>query len=168
MTDAILRFEAVDKAYFGVTVLRSITLDIERGSIVGLVGENGAGKSTLMNILGGVTSADAGQMLLDGVAHAPRDPRDADRAGIAFIHQELNLFTNLTIAENFFINDFPRRGGTPFLDRGQSAQARPGVPGHGRPRRLAGPPRRAPHARRAAARGGRQGAVGRCPHPHLR
>ena len=92
---------------------------MERGSIVGLVGENGAGKSTLMNILGGVVPLDAGQMLLDGEVHAPRDPRDADRAGIAFIHQELNLFTNLTIAENFFISDFPTMGKVPLLSRGE-------------------------------------------------
>ena len=119
MTDPILRFEGVDKAFFGVAVLKGITLDVERGSVVGLVGENGAGKSTLMNILGGVVPLDAGQMLLDGEVHSPRDPRDADRAGIAFIHQELNLFTNLTIAENFFINSFPRHAGTPILDRGR-------------------------------------------------
>ena len=119
MTDTILRFEDVHKAFFGVTVLESITLEIERGSIVGLVGENGAGKSTLMNILGGVVPLDAGQMLLDGEAYAPHDPRDADHAGIAFIHQELNLFTNLTIAENFFISGFPTMGKVPLLSRGE-------------------------------------------------
>ena len=122
MTDTILRFEDVRKAFFGVTVLDGITLDVERGSIVGLVGENGAGKSTLMNILGGVVPLDAGQMLLDGEVHAPRDPRDADRAGIAFIHQELNLFTNLSIAENFFISDFPTLGRVPLLSRGEIRQ----------------------------------------------
>jgi len=119
MTDTILRFEGVNKAFFGVPVLEEVTIDIERGSIVGLVGENGAGKSTLMNILGGVVPLDGGQMLLDGETYAPRDPRDADRAGIAFIHQELNLFTNLTIAENLFISDFPRRGPAPIMDRGR-------------------------------------------------
>ena len=124
MTDTILRFEDVHKAFFGVTVLESITLEVTRGSIVGLVGENGAGKSTLMNILGGVVPLDAGQMLLDGEAYAPHDPRDADRAGIAFIHQELNLFTNLTIAENFFISGFPTMGKVPLLSRGESG----GVP----------------------------------------
>jgi ribose transport system ATP-binding protein len=117
MPGPILRFEGVSKAFFGVPVLKDITLDVEPGAIVGLVGENGAGKSTLMNILGGVVSPDAGSIAIDGEAYAPRDPRDADRAGIAFIHQELNLFTNLSIAENFFISDFPRRGGTPILDR---------------------------------------------------
>ena len=60
MTDTILRFEDVHKAFFGVPVLEGITLDVERGSIVGLVGENGAGKSTLMNILGGVVPAGRG------------------------------------------------------------------------------------------------------------
>jgi len=119
MTDTILRFEDVHKAFFGVTVLEDVTLDVARGSVVGLVGENGAGKSTLMNILGGVVTLDGGQLLLDGEAYAPRDPRDADRAGIAFIHQELNLFTNLTIAENLFIGDFPQRGPIPLLDRGK-------------------------------------------------
>jgi ABC-type sugar transport system ATPase subunit len=119
MNDTILRFDNVHKAFFGVTVLDGVTLDIRRGSTVGLVGENGAGKSTLMNILGGVVQLDGGQLLLDGEVFAPRDPSDADRAGIAFIHQELNLFTNLTIAENLFISDFPRRGATPVLNRGQ-------------------------------------------------
>jgi ABC-type sugar transport system ATPase subunit len=117
MPDPILRFVDVSKAFFGVPVLRDVTLDVEPGTIVGLVGENGAGKSTLMNILGGVVPLDAGSMVLAGELYAPRDPRDADRAGIAFIHQELNLFTNLSIAENFFISDFPRRGRTPILDR---------------------------------------------------
>ena len=119
MSDPILRFESVSKAFFGVPVLADISLDIEPGSIVGLVGENGAGKSTLMNILGGVVPLDSGRMLFDGEPYSPRDPRDADAAGVAFIHQELNLFTNLSIAENFFISDFPRHGRVPFLDRGR-------------------------------------------------
>ena len=117
MSDSILQFCNVNKSFFGVPVLKDITLDIERGHIVGLVGENGAGKSTLMNILGGVVPLDTGKMLLNGADYEPADPGDADRAGIAFIHQELNLFTNLSIAENFFINDFPRRGRLPLLDR---------------------------------------------------
>jgi ABC-type sugar transport system ATPase subunit len=119
MSDTILQFKHVNKSFFGVPVLKDITLDIERGHIVGLVGENGAGKSTLMNILGGVVPLDSGQMLFNAQAYAPQDPREADRAGIAFIHQELNLFTNLSVAENFFINKFPRRGRVPLLHRQQ-------------------------------------------------
>ena len=117
MGDSILQFCNVNKSFFGVPVLKDISLDIERGHVVGLIGENGAGKSTLMNILGGVVPLDTGKILLNGSDFEPANPADADRAGIAFIHQELNLFTNLSIAENFFINDFPRRGRLPMLNR---------------------------------------------------
>jgi ABC-type sugar transport system ATPase subunit len=117
MSEIILQFCNLDKSFFGVRVLKNISMDIPRGAIVGLIGENGAGKSTLMNILGGVHPADAGKMILNGQDYAPRDPAHATRSGIAFIHQELNLFTNLSIAENFFISDFPRMGKTPLLNR---------------------------------------------------
>jgi ribose transport system ATP-binding protein len=117
MSDLILQFKDVHKAFFGVPVLKGIDLDVERGTTVGLVGENGAGKSTLVNILGGVVPASSGEMLLDGQSYLPADAGDADHAGIAFIHQELNLFTNLSIAENFFITDFPTMGRAPLLNR---------------------------------------------------
>jgi ABC-type sugar transport system ATPase subunit len=117
MSDLILQFKDIHKSFFGVPVLKAIDLDIERGTTVGLVGENGAGKSTLMNILGGVVPPTSGQMLLNGEAYLPHDPKVADEAGIAFIHQELNLFTNLSIAENFFINEFPTTGRLPLLNR---------------------------------------------------
>ena len=64
-----------------------------------------------MNILGGVIHADSGRVLFDGQEHRPRNPHEATQSGIAFIHQELNLFTNLTVAENLFIGGFPRVGG---------------------------------------------------------
>src|SRR5262249_5270189 len=79
---------------------------------------NGSGKSTTMNILGGVHQPDRGTMTLDGAPYAPRGPRDAADRGIAFIHQELNLFRNLTVEENLFITGFPKLiGGLPFIDR---------------------------------------------------
>lgn len=117
MDDLILQFCNIEKSFFGVRVLKNVSIDIPRGHIVGLIGENGAGKSTLMNILGGVVPLDKGKMLLNGQEYAPRDPAQASSAGIAFIHQELNLFTNLSIAENFFISDFPLMRKTPFLDK---------------------------------------------------
>ncbi len=117
MNDFILQFCSIEKSFFGVRVLKDVNIDIRRGHIVGLIGENGAGKSTLMNILGGVIPFDAGKILLNGKDYAPRDPSQAARSGIAFIHQELNLFTNLSVAENFFISDFPLLGKTPFLDK---------------------------------------------------
>ena len=109
MDHPLIEFRAIGKQFFGVEVLRSISFMLQPGRVLGLVGENGAGKSTLMNILGGVVAPDAGSMLLRGTPYAPGRPRDATAAGIAFVHQELNLFTNLSIAENLQIDSFPRR-----------------------------------------------------------
>jgi ribose transport system ATP-binding protein len=103
-----LTFEGIGKSFFGVNVLKDVSLTLETGRVLGLVGQNGAGKSTLMNILGGVIAPDAGTMTLDGAAYAPGGPREAEGRGVAFIHQELNLFSNLTIAENIFIGELPR------------------------------------------------------------
>jgi len=114
----ILQVEAVCKSFFNVRVLRDVSLSLERGHILGLVGENGAGKSTLMNILGGVLTPDSGSVLVEGRRLALRNPQHAAEHGIAFIHQELNLFGNLTVAENLFVPRFPRRRvlGFPVLD----------------------------------------------------
>jgi ABC-type sugar transport system ATPase subunit len=117
MNEPILEFKQVSKAFFGVYALHDVSLSVPRGHVIGLIGQNGAGKSTLMNILGGVVRPDSGEMLLNGQPHHPRTPSDAMRAGIAFIHQELNLFTNLSIAENIFIDAFPRLGRLPILNR---------------------------------------------------
>jgi ribose transport system ATP-binding protein len=119
LSEMSLEIQGISKAFFGAYALRDVSLSIRRGSILGLIGENGAGKSTLMNIFGGVIQPDEGTMRLNDEAYAPRRAADANHAGIAFIHQELNLFTNLSIAENIFINDFPVRRVGPFsaIDR---------------------------------------------------
>jgi ribose transport system ATP-binding protein len=106
----------LDKAYSGVPVLRNVSLRVPAGAIVGMVGENGAGKSTLMNVLGGVVPRDAGTITLADEPYEPRGPSDAAASGIAFIHQELNLFGNLSVAENLSINRLPSRGRLPLLD----------------------------------------------------
>ncbi len=108
MSDYILELKDIRKGFFGVEVLHGVNLQFKRGQVYGLVGENGAGKSTLMNIVGGVFQADGGEMLLDGAKYHPVTPRDAKTARIAFIHQELNLFSNLSVAENLFIDDLPK------------------------------------------------------------
>ena len=126
MSDPILALEGVGKSFFGVAALRDVTLALGRGRVLGLVGQNGAGKSTLVNILGGVLPPDTGSMRLDGAPYAPGNPRDAERAGFAFIHQELNLFTNLSIAENIFITRMPRRRGRARSTGGSSPRAPPG------------------------------------------
>ncbi len=106
--EPVLAFEEICRGYYGVPVLRHISFELKRGTVLGLVGENGAGKTTLMNILGGVLPPESGQMRLWGEPYTPASPAEAALRGIAFIHQELNLFGNLTIAENFFITCFPQ------------------------------------------------------------
>ena len=90
---------------------REFRLSVSRGEVIGLVGENGAGKSTLMNVLGGVVEPSAGTIYLDGQARKSLTVGDAIAAGIAFVHQELNLFDNLDAAANVFIGREPLRGG---------------------------------------------------------
>jgi ribose transport system ATP-binding protein len=114
-------FDQIEKGFFGIPVLRQVSFSIGKGETIGLVGENGAGKSTLMNILGGNLQADQGRMILDGQPYLPANPAAAEAHGVAFIHQELNLFPNLTIAENLFITALPHRSGllSPLMDRAQ-------------------------------------------------
>jgi ABC-type sugar transport system ATPase subunit len=121
VSEPILRFEHIGKHFFGAVALHDVSLAVQPGSVMGLIGENGAGKSTLMNILGGVLPPDEGQILLLGKPYHPCGPADATGAGIAFIHQELNLFGNLSIIDNLFIDRFPRVGRTPLIRRRQAA-----------------------------------------------
>jgi ribose transport system ATP-binding protein len=113
----MIELRGVCKAFGRVPVLREVSLTLAPGRTLGLVGGNGAGKSTLMNVIGGNVSPDAGEMRLGGEAYAPRDAREAERRGVAFVHQELNLFPNLTIAENLLLGRLPRRRGLPLVDR---------------------------------------------------
>jgi ABC-type sugar transport system ATPase subunit len=112
----LLVAEHLTKSFFGVQVLHGVGFEVRAGEALGLVGENGSGKSTSMNIVGGVLRPDGGRMLLGGKPYAPATPRQAGEAGVAFIHQELNLFSNLTVAENIFVHELPVRGGVPLID----------------------------------------------------
>jgi len=123
MPEPILQFDGISKSFFGVHALQDVTFSLPKGHLLGLIGENGAGKTTLMNILGGVLQPDCGGMRLKGRDYAPRNPAEATEAGVAFIHQELNLFTNLSIADNLFIDRFPRLGKSPFVNK-RAARAR--------------------------------------------
>jgi len=106
-----LKMADISKAYPGVRALDGVGLSIARGEVVGLVGENGAGKSTLMKILGGVIAPSAGTIEIDGEEMARLTVRRSLGGGIAFVHQELNLFDNLSVGANVFIGREPLKAG---------------------------------------------------------
>jgi ABC-type sugar transport system ATPase subunit len=111
----IVAFREVSKSFPGVRALSGVTFEIARGSCHALCGENGAGKSTLGKLLAGVDVADAGEILLDGRSVRFANPRDALRAGVGMVHQELAFCENLSVAENLCLGALPRRG--PFVSR---------------------------------------------------
>lgn len=100
---AMLEMTDISKSFFGVTVLDHVDLSVEHGEVHALLGENGAGKSTLMNILAGVYTRDSGSVLFDGKKLDQNSVAAVEQAGIAFVHQELNLFNDLTAYENIFL-----------------------------------------------------------------
>ena len=102
---------SIGKAFGPVRVLEGVEFNIGAGEIHALMGENGAGKSTLMKILSGVYQADAGEILIDGKPTPIRNTVEAERAGIAIIHQELNLIPQLSVMENLFLGREPSRFG---------------------------------------------------------
>ncbi len=111
MPGTLLELEGITKIYPGVKALDEVSLRVHRGEVLGLIGENGAGKSTLMKVLGGVVSPTAGVIRIGGRDHATLTVNAAISAGIAFVHQELNLFENLDVAANVFIGREKRSGG---------------------------------------------------------
>jgi len=100
----------IEKSFGANNVLKGVDFTVGDGEIRALIGENGAGKTTLMNILGGVLQADKGQILIDGKQVRFAIPRDSQDAGIAFIHQELNLVNDLNIYENLFLGRELKKG----------------------------------------------------------
>jgi ribose transport system ATP-binding protein len=118
VTPPLLELVAVSKTYPGVKALDHVNLQIGQGEVLALIGENGAGKSTLMKILGGVVEPSEGAIRIDGVERASLKVADSMKAGIAFVHQELNLFDNLDVAANVMIGREPLQAG-PFrlIDR---------------------------------------------------
>ena len=106
----------IAKAFGTNQVLRDVSLELKGGRVHALMGENGAGKSTLMNILVGLHKADKGTIRVDGVERTFHSPREAELSGIAFIHQELNIWPNLTLLENLYLMR-PKRTKFGLLDK---------------------------------------------------
>ena len=115
-TDRGLHCRNLGKSYGGARALRSLSLSLRPGQVMGLIGENGAGKSTLNSIIAGVVRADEGQMVLDGTPYSPSSPSEAIHRGVALIHQEIRLLPGLSVAENIFLGRLPLSGGR--IDRG--------------------------------------------------
>jgi ribose transport system ATP-binding protein len=111
ITHPLVEAREVSKAFVGVQALDGVSLAVGRGEIHALLGENGAGKSTLIKILTGVYRPDSGEVLLDGQRVGFRTPREAIAAGVGVVHQERNLITRFSVAENITLEDPPTRFG---------------------------------------------------------
>ncbi len=127
MPDPFLELVDISKTYPGVVALDHVDLSVSPGEVIALIGENGAGKSTLMRVLGGVVEPSGGFIRLDGAERRSLTVADAIKSGIAFVHQELNLFDNLDVAGNVYIGREPVYGGPlKLIDRKRLyAQVRP-------------------------------------------
>jgi ABC-type sugar transport system ATPase subunit len=112
-----IEVRGLSKSYPSVRALIDVDLDFEAGTVVGLVGKNGAGKSTLLKALAGIVQPDTGTIAIDGTEVHFAGAADSAAAGLAFLHQELNLVDQLSIAENVALGwGYPRRGGF-FVDQ---------------------------------------------------
>jgi ribose transport system ATP-binding protein len=109
--DIVLQGLGIGKSFPGVRALSDVKFDLKKGEVHALVGENGAGKSTLARIIAGIEKPDAGQMRLGSENYAPAGRRDAESRGVRIVMQELNLVSNLSIAENIFLKKLPSRFG---------------------------------------------------------
>lgn len=113
MADYILQLQKITKIFPGVKALSEVSFDVQRGHVHALVGENGAGKSTLIKVICGVYPYGTyeGTVKFDGKDCKFKTIRDVEKAGIACIHQEMNLIPDMSIAENVFINNQPNKMG---------------------------------------------------------
>lgn len=106
MSDKVLfTCKGISKNYDSTKALQDVSFTVNKGEIVGLVGENGAGKSTLMKIMQGVEKANAGEMTMNGKPYAPQNPKKANALGVGMVFQEQSLITNLTVAQNIFFGE---------------------------------------------------------------
>ena len=109
MTQPVLRLEGIVKTFPGVRALDGVDLEVRPGEVHALMGENGAGKSTLMKVLGGILQPNEGRIYIAEAPTVMTSPIQAKGKGVVFIHQELSLADELTVAENIFLGELPRK-----------------------------------------------------------
>ena len=103
MNETIVSMENICKSFPGVKALDHVHFELRSGEVMALLGENGAGKSTLMKVLSGVYTRDEGTVEIFGRAYGDMNPKQAQEAGVAIIHQELNMCRHLSVTENMFL-----------------------------------------------------------------
>lgn len=111
MSETIVSMKGICKSFPGVKALDNVNFELRSGEVMALLGENGAGKSTLMKVLSGVYSRDSGAMEIFGRECGNLTPKQAQEAGVAIIHQELNMCRHLSVAENIFLGREKTKGG---------------------------------------------------------
>lgn len=103
MSDTIVLMKNICKSFPGVKALDNVDFELRSGEVLALLRENGAGKSTLMKVLSGVYTRDTGSLEIFGKEYGDLTPKQAQHAGVAIIHQELNMCRHLTVTENMFL-----------------------------------------------------------------
>jgi ribose transport system ATP-binding protein len=106
----VLEALGITKRFPGTIALSNVDIRVKEGEVHALVGENGAGKSTLMNIISGVLQPDEGEIFMQGDKMVFSNPREAQKAGIGFVHQELALCQHISVAENIYMGRVPEKG----------------------------------------------------------
>ena len=117
---ALLIMKNIKKSFSGVAALKNAELELNKSEVVALMGENGAGKSTLMKILTGIYSKDEGTVTFEGKEVEYKSVSESEEAGIAIVHQELNMMNDLTVAQNLFIGKERKKG--IFIDDAKMAE----------------------------------------------
>jgi simple sugar transport system ATP-binding protein len=115
MTEPLVEMRGITKSFGAIRALDHVSLRLEAGEVLGLVGDNSAGKSTLMKILTGAYARDEGEVLVEGAPTHFKSPQDSRERGIEMIYQDFALCGNLDVASNIFLGRWPRRG--LFVDR---------------------------------------------------
>ena len=121
--EEVLRVEHIAKTFGPITALRDVTLHLNKGEVLGLLGDNGSGKSTLIKIICGFHKADRGRMFLHGEPYGPKSVDDARSHGIDTVYQDLALVDELNVTQNMFLRRERLRLPFPFVNNGQMKRA---------------------------------------------